>query len=37
LGLPALDLNEDIENLELSLEIPGGCSTIYLEDVYVNL
>jgi len=37
LGLPVLDLNEDIENLELSLEIPGGCSTIYLEDVYVNL
>ena len=37
LGLPMLDLNGNIDNLEVSLEVPGGCSTIYLEDVYVNL
>ena len=37
LKLPMLDLNEQIKNFELSLEVPGGCSTIYTEDIYVNL
>jgi hypothetical protein len=35
--IPLLDLDEKIKNLELSLDIPGGCDTIYLEDIYVNL
>jgi hypothetical protein len=32
-----LDLNEKIKNLEINLDIPGGCSAIYLEDLYLNL
>jgi len=37
LKLPMLDLNEKIKNLEINLDIPGGCSAIYLEDIYLNL
>ena len=37
LKLPVLDLNEKIKNLEVDLDIPGGCSTVYTEDIYVNL
>lgn len=37
LKLPVLDLSEKIKNLDVSLDIPGGCSAIYAEDIYVNL
>ena len=37
LELPVLDLDEKIKNLNVSLDIPGGCSTVYAEDIYVNL
>ena len=37
LKLPVLDLNEKIKNLDVSLDIPGGCKTVYTEDIYVNL
>ena len=37
LELPVLDLDEKIKKLDISLDIPGGCSTVYAEDIYVNL
>lgn len=37
LKLPVLDLDEKIKNLDVSLDIPGGCSTVYTEDIYINL
>ena len=36
LPLPTMYLFEDIENLEVTLDVPWGCETIYKEDVSVN-
>lgn len=36
LPLPTMYLFEDIENLEITLDVPWGCETIYKEDVSVN-
>lgn len=37
LELPVLDLNGKIKNLDVSLDVPGGCKNLYTEDIYVNL
>lgn len=34
--LPTMNLYEDIENLEITLDVPWGCETLYKEDISVN-
>jgi len=35
--LPTMHLYEDIENFELTLDIPWGCKSIYKDDISINI